>query len=219
MAEEGGILLFFTFIRNFIISNFGANDNITNMIQILLLAGVIILISFVIWLFSESVSKKDLIKLNLSQYNTYEHPTISKFFGFLFYFIEYMVIIPVFLILWYFALALSIFFSIQSISFNYVILVTASLIIAVRVLAYFRGDFAKDLSKVFPFITLSLFLLNPTDFTKIVLIDRVNEFIQLLPTFFLYFSMVFFIEVLFRFIDTIQDLNRDEEDKVYSWGN
>src|SRR3989344_1832016 len=82
------------------------NSNIFSLngqlaLNALLLIIVLAVISLFIYKFYNSISKRNLIELNLRQYNYSSHPIASKFFAILLYLLEYMVIMPFLILLWF----------------------------------------------------------------------------------------------------------------------
>src|SRR3989338_3540783 len=125
-----------------------------SFIQIAVLVVLITVVALAIFSFYKSLGKKDLISLNLYTYNRYDHPTMKKIFAVILYLIEYILIIPFFIILWSLILSVTLLLLIDS-NVGYVVLLTAALIASIRILAYYRGEISKDLAKLFPFFTLS----------------------------------------------------------------
>lgn len=56
-----------------------------------------------------------------------------------------------------------------------VFLVSSSLIIAIRIAAYYNEDLSKDLAKLLPFALLGIFLLSPTFFSLDEVMQRLSE--------------------------------------------
>lgn len=163
----------------------------------------IVVISLFIWQFYKSLSKRDLIELNLEQYNTSEHPFFEKFFGVVLYFLENVVIMPLIIVLWFAALSIVILVISPESQIEHIIFLSASLVTAVRILAYSNPELATDLAKLFPFITLSVFLISPSG---IVLLD-INKQLSEIPFLFadvIYFLFaIFVVEVVLRLIYSI----------------
>ena len=63
------------------------------MLTLLFFTAVLVLYSVFVFYFYRYLAKKNLIELNLEQYNKYSHPGIIKFFAAIFYFIEYIIIL------------------------------------------------------------------------------------------------------------------------------
>jgi len=79
------------------------------------------------WKFYKSLSKKDLVELNLSQYNRTLHPFLNKFFAVIFYIVEYIVILPFLIFFWFAVLALLILMLSNELAITQVIIVAAAI--------------------------------------------------------------------------------------------
>ena len=204
MAEVRGIN---DFLRGFYSDSVAFN--------VLFFAILLAIVSLFIWNFYKSISKRNLIELNLSKYNTSEHPLASKFFATILYFLEYIVIMPLLIIFWYAALSLVLFLIASEFSVHGVLFVSAVIIGAVRILAYFHSEIAKDLSKLFPFIALSVFLLSFENIGNVFNFDAVLSKAYEIPVYYSeiysFILVVLAIEIFLRFIYTIYEFWRSEE--------
>lgn len=163
------------------------------------------LVSLFIWYFYKSISQKDLITLNLSKYNKSEHPFFAKFFGILFYLVEYILIIPLLMISWFLALTFIILTLANESSAENVVLLSAVMIAAIRILSYFNSEISQDLAKLFPFITLSVFLLNPLSLNFSVVLTHLKEIPGVLSNLGIYMLAIFIIEITLRIINTFSN--------------
>lgn len=67
------------------------------------------------------------------------------------------------------------FFLAQDLSIKSVFLVSSSLIIAVRIAAYYNEELVKDLAKLLPFALLGIFLISPTFFSVNGVMQRLSK--------------------------------------------
>ena len=130
-------------------------------VNMLLLALVIIVVALFVWSFYNALSKRDIIGLNLKQYNRSAHPAMSKFVAIVLYFVEYILVMPLVMVIWFAALSIMLLLIAPERDVGQLLLITGATVAAIRVLAYHRQEIAKDLAKLFPFIALALFLLSP----------------------------------------------------------
>ena len=63
-----------------------------------------------IWKVHKAISRKDIISLNLKQYNSIEHPVSNKILAGILYFIEYIIVLPFLVLFWYVLFALVLLF-------------------------------------------------------------------------------------------------------------
>ncbi|MDO8564005.1 MAG: hypothetical protein Q7R87_03270, partial [Nanoarchaeota archaeon] len=170
---------------------------------VVLAALFIVVISLFIWQFYKSLSKRDLIELNLDQYNTAEHPVAEKIFSVILYFLENVVIMPLLIVLWFAALSVVILVISPESQIGHILFLSASLVSAIRILAYSNSELATELAKLFPFITLSVFLISPTGLAFLDINKQLSEIPFLFADVFYFLFAIFIIEVVLRLIYSI----------------
>ncbi len=190
---------------------FTVNYNSSLALIVFIWAIVIAIISLFIWEFYKSTSKKNILNLNLSKYNVSTHPILKKFLALILYLLEYTVIIPLLITLWFSGLSVVLLFIARGVSIDYVLLLSAALIAAIRILSYYNEEISQDLGKLFPLITLSVFLLSPGSFDLNNLIERFNEIPTLFTNIFSYIFLVFVVEIVMRILYTFSAFFISEE--------
>jgi hypothetical protein len=190
-------------------------------IQVLVIAIILTVVSLFIWEFYKSTSKKNLIGLNLRQFNRSEHPGLSKLLATVLFLVEYVILMPLLIILWYAALALILFLIAKERPIEGILMVAAAVIATIRILAYFKGEISKDVAKLFPFIALSMFLLSPGAFDLNRTWLKIINIPQSLSLIIIYVVIIISIEIALRIVDTIFEFIKsskhpdapDEEDE------
>ncbi len=179
---------------------------------VIVLVATLAIVSLFIFKFYKSISKRNLISLNLYKYNTSDHPVESKVFAMLFYLIEYILFIPFLIMLWFAGFAVVLFLIAKDgQGAEYILLIAAALIGAIRLLAYIREELSADLAKLFPFVALSFLVLTPGEFNLDVIIDNLKTIPFLLSHIFSFMVVILFIEILMRVIYTFYEFWRSEE--------
>lgn len=180
-------------------------------LDVLSLIAILTVISFFIWYFYKSISKKDIIELNLKEYNQTEHPIWNKIFAIFLYMVEYILIMPILIILWFAALSVVLFFLATETSVNDLLLIAAALIGSIRILAYFHSEISKDLAKLFPFITLAVFLLSIKNFNLSTIFTKIKEIPSFFDNLFSFFLVIFVMEIVIRLVYAIVIFWQSEE--------
>ena len=167
----------------------------------LLIIGIAVYAIF-IFRFYRFLAREDIFELNLYQYNTAKHPTLKKLNAVLLYILEYILIFPLFVIIW--TIIMTFFLAIISkVDFNYILLAAMSLVAATRITAYYNEDLSKDLAKMVPFALLGILLV---DYSYIVLADVWQIFIQIgayWKFLFYYLILAMVLELVLRIIKSI----------------
>ena len=161
---------------------------------------IIAIYSIFVWKFYRFLAKRDLLELNLKRYNHSEHPGLKKFFTSLFYLLEYLIILPIIVFLWFSILAVFILLLSENQAIEHILLISASVVASVRLTAYFSEDLSKDLAKIFPFTILVVFLLNPDSFSITTIIQSIGEIPQLMGNILAYLIFIIGLEAIMRLI-------------------
>lgn len=192
-------------------------DFLANFVNLFLLVLLIVIYSIFIWKFYRFIATKNLIGLNLSQYNRAEHPLFTKLFAGALYFIEYVIILPFLIFFWFaFFTIFLVILAEEGLGIDKIVLISATIIAAIRMTAYYKEDLAKDLAKLLPFTLLAFFILNISTFKADIIINR----LILMPNYFSiiisYLTFIVILEVVLRFFDFIFSLLglEDVEDMI-----
>ena len=114
----------------------------------------------VVWNFYRFLARRDIIYLNLGQYNKVEHPVAKKFLAILLFFIEFIVLFPLFIFIWFSVLAFLLVMLAKNQPTINILVTSMSVVTAVRLTAYYNEDLSKDLAKMLPFALLGVFLID-----------------------------------------------------------
>ena len=179
----------------------------------IILGVFIILISFYsifVWKFYRFLAKRDLLNLNLSQYNQSEHPFLKKFFEVLLFIVEYIIILPIVVFFWFLVISIILLLLAKEQSISNILLISATIVGAVRITAYYNEDLSKDLAKMFPFTILALALLTPNFFDLKGTILKISEIPNLLTNIIFYLIAIMVLEFILRIFFLIMS-SKDEE--------
>lgn len=153
-----------------------------------------------IWKFYRFLAKRDLLELNLRKYSTAEHPVIKRISTSALYFLEYIIILPVIVFLWFSILSVFIIVLSENQSIEHVLLIAASIVASVRLTAYFNEELSKDIAKLFPFTLLAIFLVNPASFSVIAITEGIGQIPNLLGNVFSYLLFIIGLELIMRIL-------------------
>ena len=175
---------------------------IQKFVNFLFIVIIVVVFSIFIWKFYQSISTKNIIELDLNQYNQSKYPGFAKTLAFLFYVLEYIVIFPLLIFAWFSIFTIFLILLTENYPINTLLILSATVIAAIRFTAYYRKKLSEDLAKLIPFTLLSVSLLNPSFFS----IERVfNQFQQLSVAFgdaFIYLGFIVGMELILRTMDS-----------------
>ncbi len=186
-----------------------------NFLNLFLWSVLLVIYAIFIWKFYRWIARKDILKLNLSKFNPSNHAVIAKILGALIYFLEYLVILPIVVFLWFGGFTLFLMFLTNGLAIESILVISVTIVAAIRMTAYYKEDLARDLAKLIPLTLLTVAISQGLfNFNKVI------EQIQLIPTFFSdiwsYLIFIVLIEFILRVLDIIFvafDLYNDEEVK------
>lgn len=162
---------------------------------------VIILYALFVFFSYKLFSKKNLFDFDFKGYVYSSHPTISSFFGFFVYLIEYIVVLPFFVIIWFSFYVIFLSVLARNLELQTVLLICTSLIAAIRVSSFTSQTLSQDLAKMLPFTLLALALTGERFFSMELLLNKFSDIPSMISSFPIYLFFIFAVEILFRFID------------------
>ncbi|HOH04487.1 MAG TPA: hypothetical protein PK032_03375 [Candidatus Pacearchaeota archaeon] len=186
-------------------------------INIVLMSLLVTLFFIFIWKLYHIISKKNLIELNLKQYNKARHPGFKKITGTILYFLEYIIIFPFFVIFWFSIFIIFVMLLSRELDFSTVLTISTIIIIVIRTTAYYKQALSRDISKLLPFTLLAVAITEKEFFNFESIFARAAE----LPLFFenilVYIGVIVAVEIILRLMDFILSLfkkDKDEEEEL-----
>jgi hypothetical protein len=159
---------------------------------------LIIIYGVFVYYFYKFLAKKNIIDLNLNKYNKSEHALAMKAIAFVFYILEYIVILPILTFFWFTVLAMFILILAKTLSVSTILIITAALVASVRVTSYISQNLSRDLAKMVPFTLLGLAIIQPDFFSFSVFLQRVNEIPALISHIPYYLLFIVILELVMR---------------------
>lgn len=179
------------------------SSNGFSILNLLIFSILIAIYSVFIWKFYKFLARRNIIYLNLKQYNKTERPLLNKFLHSILFLAEYIIILPIIVLIWFVILSLFLLVLSKQQSVQQIILISAAIVAATRITAYISESLSRDLSKMFPFTILVIFLLDPNFFSLDLLVKRFFEISGFLNNIVFYFVFILIVEFLLRFGYTI----------------
>jgi len=191
-------------------------EGIKLFINFLFLVILVVIYSIFVWNFYKFISKKNPLGLNLNQYNNFQHSFISKLVTGIFYFVEYILILP-FLIFFIFAIFTFFLISLsQTNEVPQILIISATVIAAIRITSYYKESLSQEIAKMLPFMLLAVSVLNPDSFIKAQYIEKVINSLSQIPLFLneikSYLIFIIIIEIILVFFNFIFSLFKTKPD-------
>ncbi len=183
-------------------------------ITLFLLVLLVFIYSWFIWKFYRFIATKNIFGLNLNKYNKSKHPLLEKFMAGFLYLLEYIVILPFIIFFWFGIFTIFLIFLTEGIALSNILIISAIIVAAIRMAAYYNEDLSKDVAKLLPFTLLAISILNPNFFD----ISRILAHITQVPAFVgkiaIYLLFIVLLEIILRFFDFIFSLFGLEDIKI-----
>jgi len=164
---------------------------------------VIVIYSIFVFYFYRFLAKKNIIELNLNQYNQYENPTLVKALAAFFYIIEYIILLPFLTFFWFSIFSTLILLLSKNITIETTLLISAALVASIRITSYVNEDLAKDLAKMLPFTLMAVAITTTGFFDVPVFLNRMSEIPSLFSSIPYYLIFVVIIELIMRITESI----------------
>ncbi len=185
--------------------------SVQKFVAFFIIALGIVIYSIFVWKFYRSIAKKNLIGLNLNKYNKSKHPQMTKLIAGGLYLAEYALILPILIFIWFTVFTMLLIFITENLTIQTLLIISGTVIAAIRMTCYYNEDLAKDIAKLIPFTLLATSLLNPQFFS----VGRVFGLFAEIPSLFgeigIYLFFIILLEVVLRAFDFLFALFQIEE--------
>jgi len=182
-------------------------NSVQTLIELFLWSLLIFVSSFLIEKFYRSVLKKNILGLKLNKYNKSEHPLFAKLLTGVFYLLEYILILPFLIFVWFGAFTLFLILLAENLEVSVILKIAIVVIAAIRMTAYYKEDLSKDLAKMLPFALLAILITNPTFFTNFLsIIENLTKIGESFSQIGIYFTFIISLEIILRIFDFIISL-------------
>ena len=183
-------------------------------ISFLFIVLLVVIYAIFIWKFYQSISTKNLIELNLNQYNKAAHPLFAKILAVIFYVIEYIIIFPILIFIWFSIFTLFLILLTENLPIESLLLISATVIAAIRLTSYYKKKLSEDLAKLIPFTLLAISLVNPKFFSIERIFNQFRELSLIFSDIIIYLVFIIVLEGILRLVDFIfSSLRIQEEDE------
>lgn len=175
-------------------------------LKFFLIALLIVVYAIFIWKFYKSVSKKNLIGLNLSKYNTSKSPFLTKFVAGVLYLLEYILILPFLIFIWFSFFTVFLILLTESVDTGTILILSATTIAAIRMISYHSEELSRDVAKLVPLTLLATSLLTPGFFSVERIIGHFKEIPLVFSDILTYLFLIILLEIVLRLFDFILSL-------------
>lgn len=190
----------FVFIEGFLSS---IDPRVSLAIKTLVIFLGITFYSIFVYFTCKIFSRKNLIDFNFMK-RVSQNSTGLSFLGFILYIVEYLVIVPVFVFLWFGFYSVFIFLMAKNFSVDQVLMVSAALVASIRATSFFKERISQDLATIFPLTFLFFVLSGEQSLEFRTFIEKFSEISSLFNNIIVYLLFIFAVEMIFRIIDAFR---------------
>lgn len=183
-------------------------------VNLFLLVLVVTLYGIFIWKFYRFIAQKNLLQLNLNQYNKMQKPFETKLLAGTFYFLEYIVILPFVIFFWFAIFTIFLTFLTEGIGTQALLVISAVIIGAIRMTSYYKEDLSKDLAKLLPFTLLAISMTKAGFFDFQRILGKITEIPGFFDQIIYYLLFIIVLEIILRVFEIIFSLFGIEEIEV-----
>jgi len=176
------------------------------LVSLFLYTFFIAIYSVFIWKFYKFLASRDIIELNLKQYNRSQYPGLEKFFAVALYTVEYMIILPFLVLFWFTIFSMFLLILSESQSAEQILLISAAIIASTRITAYISEDLSRDIAKILPFTVLAMFVLGGKFFDLNNLFLKISQIPSLFTNVLMFVIFIFATEFILRGVHSIIQL-------------
>jgi hypothetical protein len=154
----------------------------------------------IIYNFYRFASKRDIFHLKFIEKHRIKKTgkTHSRVFNFLLSMLKYGLIFPVIVFFWFAGFSLLLFFLSKSISIEMILLISITIVSAIRITSYYKEDLSRDLAKTLPLALLAIALTDPNFFSFDLVWGRVETVSIFIPKMIAYVLFTISIEWILR---------------------
>lgn len=198
--------------------------SIQKIINLSLIAIVLVFYAILIWNFYRWISKRQIFKLSIWIRSKSSSPGGLRFLGVIFYLLENVVLLPIIIFLWFGFFTIFLILMTENMPLGTILSLSAIIIAAIRMTAYYKEDLSRDLAKLLPltFLGISLTQFGVFNFSEIINnIVSIPQYFGEMSTYFLFIFIVEFIltifDLIFRYFNVseeeLKELLREEENE------
>ncbi len=159
--------------------------------------------SIFIFKFYRFLGRKDIFELDLQKYANQKFSGLKKFFRVILYVIQYLVLFPLFVFIWFAVISLLLMLLGKEQTASQILLISMALVATIRVAAYYHEELSNEIAKMLPFALLGVFLIDISFFK----LDSAFEIIKGIPgqwkTIGYYLVFIIMLEFVLRVISWI----------------
>jgi hypothetical protein len=162
----------------------------------------IALYGIIIYNFYRFVAKRDIFHLGFIEKHRIKkaEQTHSRVLNFILSLIKYGFIFPVIVFFWFVGFSLLLFILAKGVSIELILLISITIVSAIRVTSYYTEDLSRELAKTLPLTLLAIALTDPNFFSFSMIWERIATIDIFIPKMVAYIIFTILIEWILRIV-------------------
>jgi len=182
------------------------------LVSLILYTVLILGYALFIWKFYRFLASREIIQLNLSQYNYSKHPVLEKILATGLFTLEYLVVLPFLVLFWFSILSVFLLVLSESQDAQQILLISAAIITSTRITSYISDELSKDIAKILPFTVLAAFILGSNFFDSAKLFTKISQIPDLLNHILIFLIFIFVVEFALRGVYSMVEFFRSDSE-------
>ena len=179
----------------------GTDPN-TFLFTVIFYTSFFMLYGIFVFSFYKFLSKKNIFSLDLSNFEKSKNSYSEKISSIFLYVIEYIILLPIFIFIWFGVLSIFLMISARpEMTANSLLIISAAIIITVRILSYLNEQLSEEIAKVVPLTILVMAILGDNFFSFSLLSERLVSIGSLYVHIWQSLGLIVFFEFLMRILD------------------
>jgi len=185
-----------------------------SFINLFVIVFFIFIYAVFIWKFHKFIAQKNIFGLNLNQYAQNNDSGTNKMLEGVFYFFEYLVVLPFAIFFWFMGVTIFLLIMGKNLDANTALVISAAVVAAIRMTSYYNETLSKELAKLLPLNLLALSLIESGFFDVPRILSQISQIPNLLNNITIYIVFIIILEAILRFFDFTFSLFGLEEEQV-----
>ena len=154
----------------------------------------------IIYNFYRFAAKRDIFHLEIIEQHRIKKAgkVRSRIVNFFLNLLKYGLIFPVIVFFWFAGFSLLLFFLSKSLDIGTILLISITVVSAIRITSYYNEDLSRDLAKTLPFAMLAIALIDPNFFSLNMVQGRIATVGTFIPKMIAYVLFTMSIEWILR---------------------
>ncbi|MFA5993319.1 MAG: hypothetical protein WC796_06440 [Candidatus Pacearchaeota archaeon] len=173
------------------------------LIKLALFTALIVIYAIFSFFLYKIIAKRNVFDFNFRQFNKAESKFWHAVINGIYYFFEYMILVPLIVAVWFCVFSILIWLMLKTLPLETIFLLAASLVVAARIIGYISEGVSDQFANLIPFIVLPGMILDPEIFNVPMVFTRFFQIPSMFANVLVFVAFIFAAEFIFRILYSI----------------